>query len=236
MRLPRWSLLGALQAPALALAAIGLAGCGGSSTNNGVAGKPAPEIVAAAKLAADGASSVHVSGSIVSGSSPISLDLEVMAGKGGKGQLSEGGLGFDVIHIGETVYIKGSSAFYRHIGGGAAAQLLQGRWLKAPASSGNFASVASLTDLRELVDKTLAVRGPLLRTATTTVAGQAVVGVTDASKGGVLYVATTGPAYPVEVVENGRNGGTITFERWDSSVSLTPPANAIELSQLQSSQ
>ena len=234
MRLPRWSLLGPLGAPALA--AIALAGCGGSSTSNGVAGKPAPEIVAAAKLAADGASSVHVSGSIVSGTSPISLDLEVLAGRGGKGQLSEGGLAFDVIHIGETAYIKGSAAFYRHIGGGATAQLLQGRWLKAPARSGSFASVASLTDLRELVDKTLAVRGPLLRTATTTVAGKAVVGVTDASKGGVLYVATTGPAYPVEIVENGSNGGTISFDRWDRNVSLSAPANAIELSQLQSGQ
>lgn len=132
-----------------------LGGCGSSSSGNGIAAKSPTDIVAAAKVAADAANSVHVSGSIVSGGSPITLDLNLLAGKGGRGQLTENGLGFELIETDGTVYIKGSAAFYRHIGGTAAAQLLQGKWLKAPTTSKEFVSISSLTNLRALVDTTL---------------------------------------------------------------------------------
>jgi hypothetical protein len=218
------------------LVVTSLAGCGSSSANNGVAAKSPPEMVAAARSAAEAASSVHVSGSIVSGGQPITLDLDLVAGKGGRGQLSENALSFEVIHVGGTVYIKGSPAFYRHVGGAAAAQLLQGRWLKAPATTGSFASLASLTDLHQLVDMTLAIHGTLIKAGTSTVGGQAVVGVTDASRTGTLYIATTGPPYPVEVTESGAGGGKIVFGGWNEPVSLAAPANAVDITQLQSGQ
>jgi hypothetical protein len=221
------------RVPVFLLVLMALAGCGSSPAGNGVAAKSPSEIVAAAKAAADAARSVHVAGSIVSSGSPITLDLNLLASRGGYGQLSENALSFEVIHVGGTVYIKGSPAFYRHVGGPAAAELLQGRWLKAPATVGSFASLASLTDLHQLVDMTLTIRGTLVRAGTATVNGQKVVGVTDTSHGGTLYVATTGPPYPVEVAENGKTGGKIVFDRWSKPVSLTAPANAVDITQLQ---
>ncbi len=109
----------------LALLALlaALAGCGGSSSSgNGLAQKSPAEILAATKVAADSASSVHVSGSLVSDGTPITLDMDLIAGKGGRGQLSQNGLSFELIQLGGTVYIKGSSGFYSHIGGKAAAR------------------------------------------------------------------------------------------------------------------
>src|SRR3978361_2112589 len=175
---------------ALLIAAV-LAGCGGSSSSsgNGVADKTPAEILAATKAASDTATSVHVSGSIVSGKSPITLDRRLLAGKGGRGKLSESGLPFELIQVGGSVYIKGSAAFYKHIGGTAAAQLLQGKWLKAPSSDANFASLSQLTDLRQLVDQTLKSHGSLKKAGTSTINGQKVVGVTDTTKGGTLYIA-----------------------------------------------
>ena len=220
----------------LAVLALLLSGCGGSSSSgNGVADKSPGEIVAATKLAADAASTVHVSGSIVSNGSPITLDMSLLAGKGGRGQLSENGLAFELIQTGGTVYIKGSAAFYKHIGGTAAAQLLQGKWLKAPASSREFASLSQLTDLRQLVDQTLANHGSLSKADTRTIAGQKVVGVTDKTKGGTLYIATTGKPYPIQISKSGAGGGTITFDRWNKPVTVAAPANAIDVAQLQSS-
>jgi hypothetical protein len=220
------------------LIATVLAGCGGSSSSsgNGVAGKTPAQILAATKAASDTATSVHVSGSIVSEKSPITLNMNLLAGKGGRGQLSESGLAFELIQVGGTVYIKGSSAFYKHIGGTAAAQLLQGKWLKAPSTDANFASLSQLTDLRQLVDQTLTSHGSLKKTATTTIDGQKVVGVTDTTKGGTLYIATTGKPYPVEIAKTGSSGGggKITFDRWNSPVTLAAPANAIDVAQLQS--
>jgi hypothetical protein len=224
-------------APLLGLALLTglLGGCGGSSSSgNGIASKAPTEIVAAAKVAADAATSVHVSGSIVSGGSPITLDMDLLAGQGGRGQLTENGLGFELIQTGGTVYIKGSAAFYRHIGGTAAAQLLQGKWLKAPTTSKEFASISSLTDLRQLVDTTLANHGTLAKGGTTTVNGQKVVGVTDTGKGGTLYVAETGQPYPIEITKSGAAGGTISFDHWNESIALAAPANAIDITQLRS--
>jgi hypothetical protein len=228
----------ALSAPLLVLLLLAalLAGCGGSSSSssgNGVADKAPNEIVAATKVAADAASSVHVAGSIVSNGSPITLDLTLLAGKGGRGNISENGLSFELIQTGRTVYIKGSAAFYKHIGGTAAAQLLEGKWLKAPASSSDFASLSQLTELRQLVDQTLANHGTLTKGSTTTVNGQKVISVVDKSRGGTLYIATTGQPYPAQITKGGSGGGKISFDGWNKSVTLAAPANAIDVAQLQ---
>ena len=55
----------------------------------------------------------------------------------------------------------------------------------------------------------------------------------DASKSGSLYVATSGQPYPVEIVKRGAETGRISFSRWNEHVSLSAPAGAIELGQLQ---
>jgi hypothetical protein len=230
------SLLAALVALALVVIALVLGGCGGSgdSSSNGIASKTPTEILAAATAAANGASSVHVSGSIVSGGSPITLDLELAAGKGGRGQISEDGLSFNLIQVGGTAYISGSPAFYSHFGGPTAEKLLAGKWLKAPASSGSFSSLGSLTDLNQLLGTALSNHGALMKGPTTTIAGQQVLSVTDAAHGGILYVATTGKPYPIEIYKPGKTGGKISFDRWNAPVTLTAPANAIDLSQLES--
>jgi hypothetical protein len=209
-----------------------LAGCGSSTSGNGVAAKSPGEIVASAEAVAEAATSVHVSGSIVSAGAPITFDLALVAGRGGRGQLAEDGIGFELVQLGRNVFIKGGSAFYRHIAGAEAAKLLEGKWLKAPATSAEFASLASLTNLRPLVEKALANHGTLAKGPLTVVQGKKVVPVTDASQGGTLYVATTGPPYPIEVTEAGANRGKISFAGWNEPISVTAPPNAIDIAQL----
>jgi hypothetical protein len=217
----------------LLLVAAMLAGCGTSSSSNGIASKTPTEIAAAAKVAATGASTVHVSGSIVSSNSPIALDMELVAGKGGRGQISENGLSFDVIQVAGTTYISGSPAFYSHFGGSAAAALLQGKWLKAPARSGSFSTLGSLTNLSQLLGTVLAEPGTLTKGTTSTVDGQPVLAITDVSHGRTLYVATTGKPYPIEITKSGSTGGKISFTDWNASVVLAAPKDAIDLAQLQ---
>lgn len=216
----------------LVLSLAALAGCGGSS-GNGVAAKSAEEIVNESKLAADSASSVHVTGSLVTGGSPITLDLSLVAGKGARGELSENGLSFKLILIGRTAYISGSSAFYRHLGGTAAVQLLAGKWLRASATTGEFASFSSLADMRKLIDSTLTSHGVLKKGATTSVGSQQAIAVTDSTKGGTLYVATTGKPYPIEISKSGAESGKISFDRWNQPVAIAAPASSVDLSELQ---
>jgi hypothetical protein len=210
------------------LFACALSACGGASSN-GVASKSPSGIVSAALSAIDGASSAHISGTVVSGSSPISLNLSLVSGVGGTGDMSENGLSFKIVVIRNEVYINGSPGFWKHFGGATAAQVFKGKWLKAPAS-GQFASLAQLSNLHALLGTVLSTHGALTKTGTSTVQGESAVGVRDVTQGGTLYVASTGKPYPLEILKSGSQGGRIVLDDFDKSVSLTPPPGAIDIS------
>jgi hypothetical protein len=218
---------------AAVLAGATLAGCGGSSTN-GVESKSPTEIISAAQKAAESAKSVRVTGSVSSAGTALTLNLQIGQGQGAKGTISEGPLSFELIRVGSSVYIKGSAAFYEHFAGSEAAKLLQGKWLQAPATSGEFAQLGSLTNMSQLLSTVLGRHGSLSKTGTSTVEGKKVVGVKDASTGGVLYVATTGKPYPVQISKTGSTGGKVTFEDWDASLTITAPPGAINIEKLKS--
>jgi hypothetical protein len=225
-----------VSALALVLTAALLASCGGhgkAAKPNGEASKPAGRVLADAKAAATSASSVHVSGDIVSSGTPISLDLDMARGKGAKGSMSTGGLEFDLVRIGDTAYIRGSDAFYKHFAGAAIAQLLHGKWLKASVAQGRFRSFAPLTSIGLLFAKVSASHGKLANDGTTTYKGQQVVTIRDTSDNSKLYVAATGKPYPVALVGGKKSqSGTIAFGDWNEPVSLSAPKGAIDISQI----
>jgi hypothetical protein len=231
MRFPRRQPLAAVLS-LLALAAL-IAGCGSSSSGNGVAAKSPPQILEAAKAAAAKATSVHIAGTISSSGKPVSLDMELLAGKGGKGKISQEGFTIRLIQVHGAVYINGSAAFYNHVGGAAAAQLLQGKWLKAPANSGELASLAELTDLSKLIGTALSDHGTLSKGSSTTIEGQKAIGLDDTTKGGTLYVATTGAPFPLEITKTGKESGKVVLDRWNKAVTLSAPPGAIDISTLQ---
>ena len=223
-----------VSALALVLTAAFLAGCGGhgsSAKSNGEETKPPLRVLADAKAAATNASSAHVTGSIVSGGTPITLDLTMARGRGAKGSMSTGGLEFDLVRVGDTAYIKGSDEFYKHFAGAAVAQLLHDKWLKASVVKGRFRSLAPLTNLGVLFSKVSAGHGKLANDGKTAYKGQQVVAIRDTSDNSKLYVAATGNPYPVALV-GGKKGqsGTISFGEWNESVSLTAPKDALDIS------
>jgi hypothetical protein len=61
---------------------------------------------------------------------------------------------------------------------------------------------------------------------------QQAIAVTDSSKNGTLYVATTGKPYPIEISKGGSESGKITFDRWNQPVAITAPANSVDLAEL----
>jgi hypothetical protein len=209
------------------------AGCGGSTKkSNGVASKPADAIVAAALTATNSAKSVHVSGTIPESGRPLALDLHIAGSRGGSGWMAEKGARADIIRIGSKAYMKGSAAFWLSFGGKTAAQILTGRWIVGSAISGDFASLTPLTDLHKLVGGLLSSHGKLTKGATTTIAGQPVIAVTDTTQGGTLYIATSGQPYPMELVKTGASAGKLTFDQWNAAVTLTAPKGAIDFSKI----
>jgi hypothetical protein len=224
-----------LISAAAAIAAAGaIAACGSSSpSGNGVASKSANDILTSATNAIQGAKSVHVSGALNDSGQSIKLDLNILSGKGAKGSMSQNGLSFQLIAAGKYVYINGSPNFWKKFGGAAAATLFQGKWLKAPANSSNFASLSSLTNLQSLAKALLTGHGTLSKGSTSTVNGQKVIAVTDSSKSSQLYVATTGKPYPIEIAKTGSAAQHVDFDHYNAAVALAPPAKSIDISQLQ---
>lgn len=221
-----------LLAPLVLTAAL-LAGCGGGAKSNGEASKPAAQVVKDAVAAAGAASGVHVSGTIVSGSDHLTLDLHIVSGKGGTGTITEQGLAFQFVRLGNKAYIKGTDAFYKKFAGAAAAQLLHDRWLMANATSGQFSSLTALTDIGKLIAQVLTTHDTLVNKGEQTVNGQKVVAIHDATKGGTLYVAATGKPYPLEIVKTGgTEPGDVTLADWNKTVAVTAPKDAIDLSKL----
>jgi hypothetical protein len=213
-----------LSGLALVLSACG----GGGSKDNGVSSQSANDIVNSSLQAIKDAKSVHVSGSTTSGSAPIKLDLQLVAGKGGTGSMTVNGSSFQIVAIGQSVYIKADASFWKQFGNEQTAQLLTGHWLKATAT-GQFASFAQLTNLNSLFTQLLSQHGTLAKGSATTVNGQKVIAINDKTKGGTLYVATTGKPYPIEVAKGGSAGGKIDFDKVGASVTLTAPSGAISI-------
>lgn len=211
-----------------------LAGCGGSGAkSNGEASKPPLQVVKDAVAAASTATGVHVSGTIVTGKEHLTIDFRIVQGTGGVGTITTQGLSFQFVRIGDKAYIKGSDAFYKQFAGAAAATLLHGKWLESDATKGAFASLTGLTDITKLIHQGLAMHGTLRNAGATTYGGRKAVAIDDTTKHGTLYVAATGSPYPVAIVNTGPSEpGTVSFDGWNTTVAITAPKGAIDLSKL----
>jgi ABC-type glycerol-3-phosphate transport system substrate-binding protein len=212
------------------LAILVLAACGGGKKTNGEEKKTAAQVVGDARAAAKSASIVHVVGGGVDNGQPIKLDLWIGDGKG-KGHLAEGGLSFDIVRIGKTVYVKGSAAFWKRFGGAAAATLLHDKWVKVPTTQAQVQSIIGLTDKSLFLASILGQHGKIENKGLVDYQNQKVVEIRDTTQGGSLYVASQGTAYPV-AVRGGKNQGDIAFTDWNADEPVVAPKGAVDLSAL----
>jgi hypothetical protein len=208
----------------------GLAGCG--SSDNRVASKPASEILAAARAAAQSATSVRITSSSNVGKAKLTLDAS-LAKENARAQLSLLGIDVEAIRIGDTLYIKGNRAFDARLQSTLGVKVPSGVWLKGPAS-GVLGQVGAFTSMNREVPLILGARGPITKGATTRINGQPAIELKETAKlyTGTLYVATTGNPYPIQLRKTGRETGQTTFTAWNDPVTVSAPANAVEISQL----
>jgi len=216
-----------------------LCGCGSSS--NGVASKSPAEILARATSAARHASSVHIQASSANGPLKLALDMSY-AKNGAHGSVSLLGIDYQLIRIGDTLYVSGNSRFYRELARSlsghaarAVARLPAGTWLTAEVGSGLGSGLAGITEMNSELALLLGRATPVARGAEKTVNGQQAIELKQTAKlyVGSLFIATTGKPYPILEHRTGRETGQTTFTNWNQPVNLTPPANATDISQLE---
>jgi hypothetical protein len=209
-----------------------LAGCGSSSPTTGEASKSARQIFSDAEKATESAPSVHISGGITSGSDHVRLDFVDSAGRSG-GTITDNGETFQLILSGKTVYLKGTVATMTKVSGDAAAgKLLGGKWLQTTTGDKDFGNIAEVFNLPDLIHS-IQPQGTLHKSSLTTVNGHSVIGLTDSSRKGTLYVADSGRPYMIELTGGSGHSGLITFDHYGSAVAPAIPTGAVNLDQLE---
>jgi hypothetical protein len=212
---------------------LALAGCG--SSDNGVASKSGSEILAATRAAARIASSVHITAtsSLANGKVKSTLDVSLTRHQG-HARSSFLGTSYETIRNGDTIYVKGNQTFAIQLEHVLGVKVPAEVWLKGSAT-GQFAQLAPLVTLTTEAPLLIGGRSAVSKGPTTTVEGQPAITLKQAGKvyTGTLYVATTGQPYPLKLTKTGRETGQTTFTRWNKSITITTPANAIDISQLQ---
>ncbi|HEY2787835.1 MAG TPA: hypothetical protein VGI72_00195 [Gaiellales bacterium] len=217
----------------LTVCVLPLAGCGGSSgsADRPEPARPAAQILRDAHTAVAAATSVHLSGHVTS-TTPVILDLHLDR-TGGSGAVSSKGIAFRVTRIGNAAYFTGTQAFYRHFTNAAGIALLNGKWLKVPATDTRFSAFSALTDMTGLLGQVLQPSGTVVKAGTRTLDGLRVIALHDTTNRGTLYVAATGAPYPVEVVTGGAHPALVKFDHWNQAITLRAPSPLVHLWQLQ---
>ncbi len=206
-----------------ALITLTASACGGATTatstpTNGLQNKSPADVLQQAAAALVGAKSVHFVGTGPSGRA----DVRIQDGSA-TGTLTLAGAQLKITIIGSDGYINTDQAGLKVFGAPPPVQRhAAGRWLKVPASD-----FTGLT-LADLASQLTAYRGPLepkVRQATLNSRKVVLIGWRD---GGNLYVANTGPAYPLRAeLKNGPNAGVVNFTEYGAPLHITAPSNAL---------
>jgi hypothetical protein len=214
-----------------------VSGCG--SSNNGVATKSATQILVATKTAAENATSVHlITRSRITHGGPVSINASLAKDKGHV-TLALLGMRMQVIRDGEAVYLTGNQTFAARTGAVLGLKIPANTWLKGPAK-GMLAQTGAVTNITTELPVILSGSGKVTKDTTTKINGQPAIALKLVRKlyTGTLYVATTGEPYPLKLIKTATKAGPsesgqTTFTDWNQPVTVTPPANAIDITQLQ---
>jgi hypothetical protein len=208
--------------------ALALAACGG--TGGGAGGQPAssaaPAVVASTlaarmKQAVRSATSVHISGRLISDGQVVGLDIGVLRSGQLSGTVTRQGVPLRIVVTGGAAYVRATPAFLRQLHVPASVcGLICGRYVRLPAAKTRaLAQSLSLAGLTS----SLTGRTPALRDAGARIVdGQRAV-VLRTANGGIIEVAGYGRPYPVAARSPGGRHGALSFSQWNSVPLPAPP-------------
>jgi hypothetical protein len=220
---------------AVLAAALGVAGCSSSSNgststtpvSNGVASETASQILNSVDQAVTSATSIQVTGNIVQKGKQETFQVVTFSSGNFSGNFVQGGNTVMFVKIGSTDYLNASAGYYESSGASASvAGLIGGIWVSGPDSQLGFGNSFTISSIfRNFKHPT----GTISKGSASTIDGQAAFSL-KSSKGGVLWVATTGTAYPIELTKFGSSSGTVKFTAWNQGTPPLAPAGAKPIS------
>lgn len=234
----RRAVVGAVGAAVLAWP---LAGCGEEDPDegtNGVAKLSPEEIEREARQAAEAASSVRLSGDVITADEQVyTLDVRLGA-DGGSGEVaSEDGGTFELLRVEDELYLRASDGFWeaQEESGGIDPEVLEeletdpleklaGKYVRVHPEDPAYAELSGFTDLGVLLDGLLALDGEREAGERGEVDGVGTIQVlADGGAGGALDVSLEGTPYPLRLARGGA-AGELTLSEWDEEFEFTVPA------------
>ncbi|MFD4028362.1 hypothetical protein ACFWRV_33355 [Streptomyces sp. NPDC058576] len=213
---------------------VALAACGTEEDpdkgTNGVAKLSAAAIDEKARAAADAATAVRLSGTLVSKGGTYRLDMKLNA-KGGLGSVTSKKQSFALLRVEDELFLKAPADFWTHEGSAgegesadaAAADKLGGKYVKVPEGDPSYRQLRGFTDKKVLLDGLLALHGKLDKGGRDTVAGQRTIQILGGKgEGGAFDVSLEDQPYPVRVARGG-GGGTVSLADWGQAFPLEAP-------------
>ncbi|MFJ9039411.1 hypothetical protein ACIRF8_22780 [Streptomyces sp. NPDC102406] len=212
--------------------AAALAGCGGDDPDagtNGVGKLDPGKIQSRTVEAARSAETVHLAGTVLSGGRTYKLDMR-LKGDGGTGSVTTGGSTFQLLRVEKHLYLKAGADFWTHsddgrggAGDGAAAQKLDGKYVKVPTGDPAYRRLSTFTDKDVLLDGLLTLHGTLDKGERGTADGTRTIQLTgDEGAGGTLDVSLEGTAYPLRL-QRAAGAGTLRLTDWGRDFTLQEP-------------
>jgi hypothetical protein len=197
----------------------------GTPADNGIAALSESAILAKAQAALRSAKSVRMRLVASNASKGAAFDIRYSGTKATGTLATAPGQSLELRRLGDSVYLKGSQRFWREYVGENAATLLTGKWLKTSMTDERFSETSQVLDLSEGL---LEPDGEIAKGGRTTIRGTPAIGLVDRSDGSILYIATTGPAYPLQTVPTPGAAGRIDFLDYGKPVSVqAPPAELV---------
>jgi hypothetical protein len=157
----------------------------------------------------------------------VIADLE-FNGKNFQGTVVSAGLPFELIKIGNDLYLKAPEAFWEGtLHDQQQAALLTGKYVKTDSGDPRFKAFAEIGDLAPIRD--LKKEGTLTKGGTKVINGIPAIALMDDNGDlGTLYVATQGEPYPLRW-EDPRSGETAEFGEFNTIGDIKPPPGAVAL-------
>ncbi|WP_406273070.1 hypothetical protein OHT93_24755 [Streptomyces sp. NBC_00191] len=200
---------------------------------NGIAKLSAAEIETKARATADAATSVRLSGTLVSKGGTYKLNMRLKH-DGGTGSVTSKDNTFELLRIGDALYLKADAGFWTHVDGegdekpgtsdSQAAGKLNDKYVKVPKGDPAYKQFRGFTDMDVLLEGLLGMQGDLSKGDRTQVGGVRTIKVmAGEGTGGTLDVSLEGKPYPLQFARAG-GAGVLTLGDWDKDFALAAPS------------
>ena len=202
------------------------------AVDNGVAAKTADQILQETKAALRGASSTHVVGKFVEGTQTAEFDMH-LGRDVSQGSLTQKGLKLEMIVAGGNLYLRGKQ-FWEANAPPSFANQVGDRWAQLPVTSlREGLAYKDLVNLDSFATSVLKPDGKLTKGQTGSIDGAPAIAIKDGD-GSPLWVATTGPAYPLRLgpEKPSTSASFATFSDYNVPLSVTAPGDSVDISQI----